>query len=262
MDSFLALKFLSHLLLPPAATLVGVLIGAAALVCGWRRIGMTIIALAFVEMIVLSLPPVADALMAPLERDARLAAAEAPPCCYAAILVLGGGVYPEMPPDMPAPHLTDGVDRVWQAARLFHAGVAPLVIASGGRMRVEGSRQSEAEAMRQILIDLGVPAGNIVLEDASENTIENIVFVRRLVGDKTIALVTSAYHMPRALRLARTHGLKAAAFPTDWHVDWRRRTPWQNWLPTLAAASDSEIALREHAAALLDWRESPRAAAF
>lgn len=260
MDSFLALKFLSHLLLPPAATLAGVTIGVAALVFGWRRSGTAIVALAFVEMIVLSLPPVADALMAPLERNARIAAAEARPCCYAAILVLGGGVYPAMPPEVPAPHLTDGVDRVWQAARLFHAGVASRIIASGGRMRVEGSRQSEAEAMRQILIDLGVPSGAIVLEDASENTIENIAFVRRLVGDETVALVTSAYHMPRALRLARTHGLKAAAFPTDWHVDWRRRTPWQSWLPTLGAARASEVAFLEHAAALLDWRKGPAAA--
>lgn len=227
------------------------------MVCGWRRTGTAIAALAVLEGIMLSLPPVADALMAPLERNARAAAAEVEPCCYAAIVVLGGGIIPAMPPGLPTPQLTYGADRIWRTSRLFHAGVAPRIIASGGRLRVEGASQSEAQAMREILIDLGVPATAITVEEHAENTIENIKFVRGLIGDEPVALVTSAYHMPRALRLARAHELKAAAFPADWHVVSQQRQPWLTWMPTLDAALTSQIALREHAAALFDWRERP-----
>lgn len=230
------------------------------MLCGRRRTGAIIAGLAVLEGMTLSFPFVADALVAPLEREARAAAAEAKPCCYAAIVVLGGGVIPAMPPGLPTPQLTDGSDRIWRAARLFHAGVAPLIVASGGRPRIEGERQSEAQAMREILIDLGVPPTSISLEEHAENTIENINFVRRLVGDQPVALVTSAYHMPRALRLAQFHGLKASAFPADWQVAWQHRPPWLNWLPTLEAALTSQIALHEYAARLFDWRESHRTA--
>jgi len=255
LDSFVALKFLSYLLLPPAATLVGVLLGAAALLLGYRRTGTAIAALSVLEGIVLSLPPVADALVAPLERAARVAAAESKPCCYAAIVVLGGGIVPAIPPALSEPHLVEGADRIWLAARLYHAGLAPRIIASGGQPRASGASQSEAQAMQQILVALGVPATAIDLEDRSQNTIENIAFVRQLTNGGGVALVTSAYHMPRALRIAAVRGLKASAFPTDWQTIWNQRASWQNWLPTLDAARLSERAIREHIAALFDWRE-------
>lgn len=255
LDSFVALKFLSYLLLPPAAALAGVLIGATATLCGWRRTGTAIAAIAVIEGIVLSLPPVADALMAPLQDEARAAAAQTKPCCYAAIVLLGGGIVPASPPHVPVAHLTDGADRLWHAARLFHAGIAPEIIVSGGRPGLEAlAGDSEATAMRDFLQALGVPKSTVTLEENSKNTIENIAFVRRLIGDKPVALVTSAYHMPRALRLARTIGLKAAAFPTDWQIPAIARPGWANWLPTLEAQLTSSRAIREHVAMLFDWR--------
>lgn len=258
MDSFVILKFLSYLLLPPAVTLAGVLAGTLAIVGEWRRTGMAIVLFAVAETIVFSLPPVADALVAPLEQAARRAGAESKPCCYAAILVLGGGIVPAMPPTMPEPHLQEGADRIWQAARLFHAGLAPRIIASGGLPRAPGASQSEAQAMQQMLVALGVPTAAIDLEARSENTIENIAFVRALMGDAPIALVTSAYHMPRALRIARARGLNASPFPSDWHVTWPLRPSWQNWLPSFDAARTSDRALREYIASAIDWRETPR----
>ena len=72
--------------------------------------------------------------------------------------------------------------------------------------------------MRQFLVALGVPEDRIVMEGKSLNTIENMRETRALVGTARVALVTSGYHMPRALRLARRAGLNAEAFPTDWQV--------------------------------------------
>ena len=61
-----------------------------------------------------------------------------------------------------------------------------------------------------------MPSEAIVSEGSSLNTLENIRNVRAMVGDGRVALVTSGYHMPRALKIARQGNLNVGAFPTDW----------------------------------------------
>jgi uncharacterized SAM-binding protein YcdF (DUF218 family) len=250
MDTFVLLKFLAQLALPPASLAVGLVVAGALALLGLRRLARLVTVLAIAELLFLSLPPVADALMASLQDETRAAAKAAPACCYDAIVVLGGGIGPAQPPHIPEPHLTDSADRIWHAARLYHRGLAPRIIASGGG----GGAMSEAEAMRLFLTDLGVPTQAIVLEEASLNTIENIRQVRTLVKDGRVALVTSASHMPRALRLARIAGLSVAAFPTDWGPPAEARPSWENWLPSMSALSVSSIALLEIMANAFDRR--------
>jgi uncharacterized SAM-binding protein YcdF (DUF218 family) len=248
MDTFVLLKFLGQLALPPASLMVGLLVAGALALAGLRRLAWLAAGLAVAELLLLSFPPVADALMAPLQDEARQAAKVAPACCYDAIVVLGGGISPAAPPDVPEPDLSESADRIWQAARLYHRGVAPRIVVSGGAMLARDGgpkRMSEAEAMHIFLADLGVPAQAIVTEDAALNTIQNIRNVKALVKDGRVALVTSASHMPRALRLARIAGLNAAAFPTDWRPPSAARPVWENWIPSLGALSVSSSALWE-----------------
>ena len=220
MDFFTVLKFLTQFAMPPASMAVGLLLGGALLMVGLRRFGKLVVILAIAETLVMSFPPVSDALLEPLQDKARAAAAEAPACCYEAIVVLGGGMTPAVPPFLMEPDLADASDRVWYAARLFHRGIARRIFVSGGSMSPlnAGPATSEAEAMRRFLIDLGVPSEAIVSEGNSLNTLENIRNVRQMVGDARVALVTSAYHMPRALKIARQGNLNVGAFPTDWRL--------------------------------------------
>src|SRR4029077_20890227 len=97
----------------------------------------------------------------------------------------------------------------------------------------------------QFLLGLGVPAEAIVDEGTSVNTIENIRNVRALVGNGRIALITSAYHMPRALQLAALAGLDVAAFPTDFRSEREGRPMWENWIFSVDALELSSVALRE-----------------
>lgn len=256
MDFFTFLKFLTQFALPPASMAAGLLLGGVLALAGFRRFGKLVVALAIAETLVMSFPPVADALLEPLQDKARAAAAEAPACCYEAIVVLGGGMTPAVPPFLMEPDLSDAADRVWYAARLFHRGIARRIIVSGGSLSPmkSGPATSESEAMRRFLVDLGVPSEAIVSEGNSLNTLENIRNVRQLVGDARVALVTSAYHMPRALKIARQGGLKVGAFPTDWRVPAEARPAWENWAPSIAAMAWSSISLREHIALMLDRR--------
>jgi uncharacterized SAM-binding protein YcdF (DUF218 family) len=256
MDTFTVLKFLTQFAMPPASMAVGLLLGGVLAMVGLRRLGMLVVLVAIAEILVLSFPPVADALLEPLQDKARAAAAEAPACCYDAIVVLGGGMTSAAPPFLMEPDLSDGADRIWYAAQLYHRGVARRIIVSGGSFVEQrgGPATSEAEAMRRFLIDLGVPSEAIASEGKSLNTLENIRNVRQMVGEARVALVTSAYHMPRALKIARQGNLNVGAFPTDWRLPPEARPSWENWVPSIAAMAWSGISLREHVALLLDRR--------
>jgi uncharacterized SAM-binding protein YcdF (DUF218 family) len=163
---------------------------------------------------------------------------------------------PAHPPEQPLPHLTENADRIWQAARLWRRGAAPRIIVTGGSLLAQqgGLPTTEAEAMQAFLVDLGVPSGVITGEDRALNTIQNIRNVRAIVGDGRVALVTSAFHMPRALQLAARAGLNVAAFPTDYQAVAASRPPWDNWLPSIEGLRLSTTALKEIIALNLDFR--------
>jgi uncharacterized SAM-binding protein YcdF (DUF218 family) len=257
MDTIALLKFLGRAALPPTSMVLGLVLAVALALAGFRKAARAVAVLAVLQTALLSLPAVGDLLMAPLERQARDLGARAPACCYEAIVVLGGGVRPAVPPWQPDPDLGSAADRVWMAARLYRQGVAPMVIVSGGDIlaRYGGVPSStEAAAMARFLNDLGVPEPAIVAEARSINTADNIRQVRAIVGDKPVALVTSGYHMPRAMRLAARGGLNAMAFPTDWQAPWEARPYWDNWLPTSDAEAASSIALWEYLALAFDYR--------
>ena len=85
----------------------------------------------------------------------------------------------------------------------------PILIPSGGKGSNE--KLSEAEAMEKYILDKGIPADKIIKEDRSTTTFENLENSKAIIeasdGDKYTALVTSNYHVYRALRYARKIGL-------------------------------------------------------
>lgn len=256
MTSFALLKILFNLMMPPSALAVGVVLSLLLRLLRWRRLATAVLTLSIVYTLVLAFPPVGDGLVRYLEDKTRVAEQRAPACCYDAIVVLGGGISPAQPPDRPLPDLADGSDRIWHAARLWRRGVAPRIIVSGGSYLAQtgGPPATEADAMREFLLDLGVPADVIVNEALAINTVQNIRNVKAIVGDGRVALVTSASHMPRALQIAAREGLKAEAFPVDYLAVAAARLPWDNWLLTLDAMLVSTGALKEILALNFDNR--------
>ncbi|MFH6974040.1 YdcF family protein [Neisseria sp. 23W00296] len=93
--------------------------------------------------------------------------------------------------------------RVEAGVALYHAGKARRLIMSGG---TDGDGSNEAEAMRDMAAAAGVPRRDIAVENRSESTYENIAFSREMLGaDKRVAIVSDAFHLPRAQWLARRH---------------------------------------------------------
>lgn len=89
--------------------------------------------------------------------------------------------------------------RTSHAVDLYKNGWAPLLIFSGAAQDKSGP--SNALAMRQIAIELGVPAGAILIEEESENTEQNALNTKAIIQNNNIErviLVTSGYHQRRA----------------------------------------------------------------
>ncbi len=137
-----------------------------------------------------------------------------------AIVVLGGGTRSQAYP-RPDVDFTDAGDRVWYGATLYRAGKAPKIIVSGGRIAWKGAGKPEAEDLTKLLVAMGVPNSDILLEGDSYNTRDNAVNVKKILQEqnfKTILLVTSAMHMPRSIAIFKNLGINAIAAPTDYHI--------------------------------------------
>jgi uncharacterized SAM-binding protein YcdF (DUF218 family) len=133
------------------------------------------------------------------------------------IVVLGGFVGQPVPPRL-EPDLSDAVDRVITALRLYRIGKAPRILISGGNLPWQALAAPEAELAADFLMELGVPRTAIFLETASRNTRENALNAKKIMdetGWKTGLLVTSGAHMPRALAAFRTVGLDLTPVSTD-----------------------------------------------
>ncbi len=117
-----------------------------------------------------------------------------------AILILGAAVWQ----NGPSPTLRR---RTAHAASVWKANPDAKVVACGG---LGQHPPSEAEVMRVLLIEAGVPAGSITLEDRSTNTLENIRNAARITGAADLLIVTDKYHARRALMVARHFGLRAS----------------------------------------------------
>ncbi len=200
-------RLLEGVLLPPGGFLVWILL--ASLRPG--RLARASIALAALGLWALSTPAVSGRLL-----DAAQAAtphrsiAETPQAD--AILVLGGGL--RTASVAARDDLGGAADRMLHAARLHRAGRAPLVLLSGG----PPTARSEAEAMAALLEEWGVPREAMRLESRSRTTRENCRFSAEIAareGLRTLLLVTSALHMPRALEACRAEGLRVEPAATD-----------------------------------------------
>jgi uncharacterized SAM-binding protein YcdF (DUF218 family) len=139
----------------------------------------------------------------------------------AAIIVLGGGTKPALPP-RPWVDVSEAGDRILHGSRLYLQQKAPWLILSGGRIRWKDGGPSESEDMAEIAKAMGVPKTAILQDPSSLNTYENAVNVGKILEDKkikgTVLLVTSAIHMPRSLLIFKRQGIDTIAAPTDFIV--------------------------------------------
>ncbi len=178
----------------------------------------------------------------------RLKVMEAPEADV--VLVLGGTMGPPSP-DGFLPNWADAMERFEGGVALLQAGKAARLLFTGAPRSADGSFDSEGAAMREAAIGRGGPAERIDVTGAVGNTADEARALKQYCeerGFKRVLLVTSAWHMPRAMRQFRKAGLEITAFPVDYRAGAadQRPLPYMDWLPSaINGLGNTELALRE-----------------
>lgn len=174
------------------------------------------------------------------------------------IVVLGGATDAAQYPRSTV-EVNSAGDRIIYAAWLYQKGVADHILLSGGSIPwLDPDPSSPAEEMASLLSMLGIPERALWLEEQSHNTYENAYYCRQILEDKgiqRIILVTSAMHMPRAVKLFEHQGFEVIPAATDftvtevgwqylWHADWT--THLLNFFPSVGNLSLTTKVMKEY----------------
>ena len=141
-----------------------------------------------------------------------------------------------------------GGNRVLHAFRLYQSGKAPLIVITGGNVFPQANVKSEAFYTRNILRSWGVHETAINLDQTSRNTYENAINTAKLLDDLkvgTILLVTSAFHMPRAVATFRHTGLEVIPSPSGYSIAAYKRPMILDWWPTLKNMNKAQSLVHE-----------------
>ena len=124
-----------------------------------------------------------------------------------AAIVFGAGLYPDGSP-MPALE-----DRILYAANLYKAGKAQMILMSGDR---RSDVYDEPAAMQAYAVKLGVPEKAIVKDDAGFRTYDTCYRAKNVFEVDDAILVTTDYHLPRALYLCNSLGVNSDGVASGW----------------------------------------------
>jgi len=239
-------KILPLLVLPIGIVIELSLVALLLLVKDRRKASAVFLGCAVLVLWVSSMPVVANALMGRLERDFPAVAVQDIPASKC-IVLLGGVIKPAFAPRTDV-EINEAVERVRIAARLFHARKGEVIVVAGGNLPWSPIAVSEAQSIKTLLIEWGVPASSIVLEEASRTTRENglnsMVLMDLLACDTTL-LVTSAAHMKRSVAVFKKLGMAVFPVSADVRAIADPKLTLLDFLPAADALKMTTDALRE-----------------
>jgi uncharacterized SAM-binding protein YcdF (DUF218 family) len=206
-------------LLAIPSNLIGVLfiIGFALFAMRLRATGKRLVTVSIIFLMLFGFLPLGSLLLLPLtERFPAWSNHDGDPD---GMIVLGGGINPEVSTARDSIEVTGSAGRIFAVADLARRFPRSRVVVSGGSGDLHDPLAIEAPLTVRLLERLGVATERIILEDHSRNTAENAAFTRELLQPKAgerWLLITSAYHMPRAVGCFRNVGIPVEPYPVDW----------------------------------------------
>src|SRR5215472_9404814 len=217
---FILSKTVGVLLLPTTFLIVLGLAGALLAMTRFALIGRRLMIAAIVLLALAAFSPLGNILLYPLESrfPAWDAARSGPPD---GIVVLGGPIDVDLSVAHDTPVITTAADRLIAAAELGRKYPNARIVFSGGSPNLIDNDAREADYAALIFESLGVDRSRLIMDRRSRNTYENALFSKQLAAAKAgerWLLVTSAFHMPRAIGLFRKAGFAVEPYPVDWRV--------------------------------------------
>jgi len=212
---YLASKLFWLVAEPTTAMTFLLLLGLLMLMLKRRRTGIGLIIAACAALLLMNFTNIGLLVLQPLEQ--RFPTPPYPEHVDG-IIMLGGGEDSEVSAARHIAELNENGDRFVEAARLALRYPSAKLVITGGIGDLTGVGDGDAAVADRFFPPLGIPASRLVLEGKSRNTEENALFTKALIGStegETWLLVTSAFHMPRAVGIFRKTGLPAIAWPSD-----------------------------------------------
>ena len=198
------------------------LVGLASTLFGWRRLSFAGFGAAGLILVLSAWTSLGALMLAPLED--RFRRPQALPESIDGIVVLGGGFEGAINLARGGYELNGGGDRLVEAAVLARRFPGAKVLVSGGTGTLLLDGVGDAATAPRLLTALGVAPERLLLEQRSRDTYENAIFSRDLArpapGEAWL-LVTSAFHMPRAVALFRKAGFPVIPWPVDYRTSGR-----------------------------------------
>jgi uncharacterized SAM-binding protein YcdF (DUF218 family) len=245
---FLLSKTIGFILLPSNFVgLIGV-IGAAMLFTRFTTLGRGLVLGSLSLFLLVGVLPLGSTLLYVLEN-------RFPPWSPAfgtpdGIIVLGGAIDPDVSAVHGETALNDAAERLVAAVDLARRYPSARIVYSGGSAPRQGA--VEADYATRVFESFGIARDHIILERRSRTTAENAAFTKQLVHPKAgehWLLVTSGYHMPRAIGTFRKAGFPVEAYPVDWRIEGPLTS-----INTLALGLiNTDIAMHEWAGLLVYW---------
>jgi uncharacterized SAM-binding protein YcdF (DUF218 family) len=166
---------------------------------------------------------------------------------YDAGIVLGGMIAYD--PTFVRPQFDRAVDRLIQAVTLYRDGKIRKIFISGGSGSILEKDVLEGAVLRDYLLKLGIPDSSIVIEKYSKNTRENALFSKPILDSLNkhgrYLLITSAFHMPRALRCFQKVGINVTPYSADRYSGPRKFVFDHMFIPATGALDGWNVLLHE-----------------
>jgi uncharacterized SAM-binding protein YcdF (DUF218 family) len=201
---------------------------------------------ALAVLLVTGWEPLPDMLIRQLEQTYPEMAPQADASAYDGVIVLGGALDSGMVArDHAQPVVNDAAERMTAASALARKYPQMPMVFTGGEGEFFGTGPSEAQRAKAFFDAMGLPPGRFLYEDQSRNTYENALFSATMSGvdkKKRWLLITSAWHMPRAMATFEKAGWNVTAYPVDFRTG--LDTPWTRY--SLAQGAERwQMVLRE-----------------
>jgi len=209
-------KFLQSFLLPSVFSFILMFSGLIFLLVRKKKIGKILLILGVTFYYLFSITPVSDFLISLLENQYQYPAEEQIGSIDI-VVVLSGGVKNRKLP-LPSALGDSTLFRLNEALKIyFSKKEKPLIIVSGTSPIDRLAKESLFGA--KFLESFDIPEDKIVWEVMSGNTFQHAKEVKKIIGNKSFLLITSAYHMPRAIKTFQKTGLDPIALPTDYQYE-------------------------------------------
>jgi len=205
-----------------------------------RRTGIVLACTGILALLLFSLSPVANAFLDSLEHQYHPLTLLPKNIHFIVVLGGGNGGSRNYPPNTRLSSAS--LARLIEAIRLSQQNPNTTLVLSGGR--VFGSA-TNASVMNNTATTLGISKNHMQIRAGSRDTVSEAKNLKPLLQQHSFVLVTSAYHMPRAMRIFKAAGMRPIPAPTQFLIKIGPSNP-KYYLPNGTSLIYSDIAVHEY----------------